>query len=691
MRISLGNFGNVTPGVTPAADTSSIGAAVEHLGDVGVNIAENMRARNVVQARGKAANAVLDHELAVKTTAEAINDKVATGELDYNAARKTYDDEIAKIPRPTIDYLDPTGADALDRGIKRSAFSGGAYVDKAVDVARRRDFQSQFTAGLDKLGKLSGMPDANIEDINTRAAAFGPLAQAAGIPKDEADKAIQEFKDRNWLNNATQRAAESRESIDGLRALEHDLVDANGFYAGKLDTDKRNAVLTSVLTRRDVLENRLRITADKREARAERAVGSIDRQIATGVPATPEMWSTWAQTVHGTSFDEEFKQLAAEERQVQTVLRSPVANQVAYVQQEEAKLLQGGGSVRDAANLARLKEAVKVNVNLMQQAPLIFNAQRTGQETPALDVSALGEEGGGATLAAQFHDRAVTLAAMRKQYGDQVQNRPLLPQEAQVLATALNKASPRQAVQMFAELRNATGDDRVYAAAMQQIAPDSPVKSLAGLLASKQRSLTLERNWVRDDVLASSQDVSATMLEGESILNRTKADKTEDGRSQAKLFLPETKSLQSEFQSNVGGAFAGRPGAAEVAFQAVQSYYVGKAAQTGRLAANGQDIDAKLVRESIRATLGDVVDYNGNGEVFAPWGMGASQFRNTVDASVGAEFKRRGMPVPAPGQVSMFGLRNQGENTYYLVSGRNFVYDPKGQPIVIDITSPGGR
>jgi hypothetical protein len=685
VKIPLGNFGNVTPGAVRGADTSAIGEAAAQLGATAMRVGEQIHERRIVEARGKAANAILDHELAVKSAADDISQKVATGEIDPDQARKTYDDTVAKIQPPRIDYLDDIGANALQRGMQRATFSAGEAVDRAAEVGRRRVMQAQFTDGLDKLGKLAGMPDANIDEINTKADAFAPLARASGLPPDQVSKAIQDFKDRNWLNNAIQRADENRESIDGLRQLEHDLVDANGFYAGKLDTERRNAVLASVLSRRDVLENRLRVEGDKREARAERTVAQIDRQIASGVPATPELWATWATAIKGTTFEPEFKQLVADEQHTQEILRRPIAEQLSYVQEQQQKLLQGGGSVRDAANVARLSEAVKQNVNLLQQAPLLFNQQRTGQDVAPLDITALGEEGGGARVADQLRERVITLNAMRKQYGDQVQIRPLLPQEVQVLAAAVNQASPRQTSQVFGELRKAVGDDQVFAAAVQQIAPDAPVKALAGLLAAKQRSLTLERNWIRDDVIASSRDVSETMLAGEAILNRTKADKTEDGRSQAKLFLPETKTLQAEFQDNVGGAFAGRPGAAELAFQAVQAYYVGKAAQTGRLAASGQDIDTKLVREAVRATLGEVVDYNGHGEVLAPWGMNAGEFRASADAALTSELKRRGLEKLTSGQIGMLGLRNIGESTYYVVQGRNFVFDPKGQPITITV------
>ena len=81
--------------------------------------------------------------------------------------------------------------------------------------------------------------------------------------------------------------------------------------------------------------------ADRREARAEKVIGEIDRQIASGVPATADMWMAWGDKVKGTAYEGEMKQRLEEEAEVQKVLRLPVDQQLAFVQQREAKLLNG--------------------------------------------------------------------------------------------------------------------------------------------------------------------------------------------------------------------------------------------------------------------------------------------------------------------------------------------------------------
>ena len=583
--------------------------------------------------------------------------------------------------------------------------SANGILSQAPTVESKKFMQERFIALRGQLSREAATFEATSR-----------IANNTDIAKNSIDAARNELQ--VLPQNFSERLAERRTLIDGMalppkqreavleyaqRSMAHDAVSGviakNPYVALKaLNSAPGTSGLLSVealhaddrLTLRNEAESEIhrleveaRLKKDRIEAVAERALNEWDRQTASGVPATPAMREHWDAAIRPSSYAPEIADRLASEQQVQTVLRQPIADQVKYVQDAQAKLDTGGGSLQEAANLQRLRSAVSANVKTLQTDPLIFNANRLSSPVAPLDISKLGDPKG--TVGAQLSDRISTLTAMRRQYGDQVPMRPLLPQEAAQVTAALNSTSPNQASQLFGALRNAAGSDEAYTGIMQQIAPDSPVKALAGLLAAKQRSLTLERHWFSDDVVATSPDVSATMLTGESILNRTKPDKATDGRAEAKLFLPDSAALQQEFTNQVGTAFAGRPGAAEIAFQAAQSYYVGKSAQTGKLTESNKTVDEKLLTESVRATLGQVVDYNGKGEVFAPWGMNEAQFEDRVSRAFQAELKVRGMPIPA--NFGSLGLRNFGENTYYVTAGRNFVYDNRGEPLVIDLRS----
>lgn len=675
----------------PAQDSSGQiqAQATGQLGQALSDVAEQVYVQRTNLARAQSANAALDHEIAVKSATQDLADKVQRGEVPYTEAKKQFEDTITKIQPAQVQYLDPVGQQNLKKAAERTVFTEGLKMNEVVAQAERNDFKDQFVQNLDKLGKLAGMPGSNIDEINAKADAFGPLARKAGVPQPLIDKELQDFKDRNWFNNATQVSMQSKDSMPDLKQLEHDLTDADGFYAGKLDTDKRNAVLRTVVNDRLILENRAERLQEKREAAGQRALLQMDTQIASGVPATPAMWANWQSTVKGTEAAPDFKQRMNDETAVQQVLRKPIDEQLKFIQDRESTLESQGGSLRDLANLNRLKGAVQSNVKLMQQEPLIFDANRTGTNVSPINLTALGDPNANSQISAQIQDRMTTLAAMRKQYGNQVPIRPLLPQEAAQLTSALGSASPQQQAQIFGSLRTAAGDDASFKGMMQQIAPDAPVKALAGMLSSKQRNLTLATHWFSPNDVAPSGDVAATMLQGESMLNATKEQKTQDGKPTSKIFLPETTQLQADFQDRVGDAFAGRPGAAETAFQAVQAYYVGKAAQTGRLAASKQDIDSGLVKEAITATLGNVVDFNGKGSVLAPWGMTGGDFEDKAYAALTAAGKAHGLDESDAAALHNVGLKNIGDGTYYAMQGRNFVLDSKGSPIVVNLNDPG--
>lgn len=688
MRIPMGNFGFKGPEPVQHTRISGEGIdaaarAAQNLGHTGMQVAAGIMAdekqENDALMRARAGNVLLDREIQVKTLNADLEQKLADGSLRHDQAVNAYTTALQKLEIPTVDGMDAVTAENFSKGLKRVEFMGMSGIQQAAEKAKRVEFKGQTDGALDRFGKLAGMPGAEIDKINGQVDALDPIGQVAY--GQNWGKVKQDFRDRNWTNQATQRAMQSRDNLEALQQLERDLTEADGFYANKLDTDKRNAVLRTVIGDRMRLENRMQHDTDRREARAEKVIGEIDRQIASGVPATADMWTAWGDKVKGTAYEGEMKQRLEEEAEVQKVLRLPVDQQLAFVQQREAKLLNGGGTVRDQSNLNRMKGAVEANVKQLQEAPLLFNQSRTGEPVQPIDIAALADPNGAGKVAGQMRDRVASITAMQKQYGPQVQMRPLLPQEARFLSTALEQASPRQQVELFGTLRKSFDDDSAYTAAMQQIAPDSPVKALAGILVAKQRKITLESNVFSADTTAMSGDIAATLLDGEALLNKTKGQKAEDGK--AKGFpLPPEKDFRDQFSSAAGHVFAGRPQAYEVAMQAVRAYYTGKAAQDGDV--SGQ-IDGGRMKHAITAVLGEVVNYNGNGEVLAPWGMDKSTFKDKTKEAFRAELKARGMPDSTLDSLPALGLRSKGDGTYYVIQGRNYLYDQKGQPVIINL------
>jgi hypothetical protein len=693
MRIPLGNFGNVVAQPQQQAQvpgSDGIGQAVSRAGAVGTQIANQLMQEQAEMARIKASNAFLDHQIFVKNQTQDISDRIARGELPYRDAPKVFKEEIGSQPMPEVDGMQPAEHENLLRGIRRNIAGAEFTISRVVEGAQRADFKGQFGAALDKLGKLAATPDADIEKINQQAELLTPLAKKAGIQENVFGKTLQDFKDKNWTNDATQRAMQSKDDLDQIQQLEHDLTASDGFYANKLDTDKRNLVLRGVINDRIRIENRQQHDVDRREAKAEKTLEEVDRQIASGIPMKPEDALTWSEKVKGTSSEAGFQQRIQEEMQVQQVLRLPIDQQKTFVQQKESDLMNGGGTVRDKANVGRLKSAVDQNIKQLQNAPLLFAQNRTGQAVKPLDIPSLLDPNGGAKLieqmGEQMGERVATVGALQKQYGPQVKMHPLLPQEAEVLVKVLGEATPKQQAALFSVLRTSFNDDAAYTSTMQQIAPDSPVKALAGAIYAKQRGITLERKWYGTESVASSTDVAETLLVGDSIVNKSRAQKAEDGMGKS-MYLPPLNAFKTSFESVASDLYrGGRSAAQETDLQAAYTYYVGRASQIGRLTSSATDIDSGLVKEALAATVGEPINFNQHGMITAPWGMSKESFKRNISASFEKTIEEHGIPKSEAYQFESYGLMHYRGGTYVPTLGGLPMVDPKtGKPLMLDV------
>jgi hypothetical protein len=405
------------------------------------------------------------------------------------------------------------------------------------------------------------------------------------------------------------------------------------------------------------------------------------------VPLTVEAWQDLRSKVEGTAFSADFNALVGQEREVQKVLRLPVGQQEAYVQQREAALMQEGGTMADKANLQRIKATIETNKKELEQAPLLAAQRLLGRKVEPLNLADLLAPGGTHRAASLFADRAATLQAMSRQFGAKVGQRPLLPQEKDALVAGLELASPSDAVHLFGALRSAIDDDNTYRAAMQQLAPDSPVKARAGILAASGREITLQENFVSEDVRVPSAKIALTMMSGESILNRSRKQRTEDGQART-LFAPPREAFAKSFGEVVGDLYRGRPGAQEQDLQAAYAYYVGRASELGKT--TDGTVDAPLAKEATTATLGAVVNVNGQGRARAPLGMSAGDFEEKVRDQFAREVRRRKLPASMLNEWPHYGLQDyRRDGTYVLTIGGQPVVDPSTRtPVVIDLDPP---
>jgi len=693
MKINLGDFGNSTQGVAPQPNTEVFGQAIANFGGAVSQFGAQVQKRREELAAAKASTALTDHELKMRMTVETIKDRLARGELSPEDAQTQYQAEMSKLAPASPANLSAVGQEYLDRGVNRSLVEGGFYVDNAADATRRADFKNNFRTGVDNLKKLAGMPGAIIPAITKQLDSYKGLGRNAGVPPIETDQAIQDAKDQIYLDHATQRSIEGSDSMEALQALEHDLTASDGMYYDKLDTNKRNSVLRGVKENQNQLINRSLVRQNKRDSQGERALAQYERQIPTGVPATAAMLEDWHSTVKDTPSEQEFMDLQHSEEEVQAVLRLPISEQIKWVENKSIQLFSKGGSVQDKQATERAAEAVKKNIAQLVTNPLLYAEARTGVASVPLDFAGLITPEGRKILAEQFGQRLDTVNAMKAQHGTNVETVLLKPDEAAVLTQALDSkiaARGDYGSGFLGLLRQSAGNDANYKAILQQIAPDAPVKAQAGLVDISQYSVTLERNFVTHNVVAKGPDIAKTMLYGDSIINPPKGQKAEDGKVNAGLVMPDSMQLQAAFTGAVGNAFKGNLQAAQRSYQFVQAYYVGAAAQRGLLSSGtAGEIDSDLVDEAITATVGERINYNGNGDILLPWGMNESEFNDRIHYDIQKKMQAGILPKLYDGQISAMTLQNKKDgdkDSYAVYYGRTPARDNKGALVILDVS-----
>ena len=700
-QINLGNFGGLVAQPAPMPRVGSVpNAAAEAIGDLGEigqqaalrQIQKDQQAERERRIQQDAADKIATaSELArtreeLRVAAEEVADGVRTGTIDKTKAPEVWEQRRGQVLQARTEAVPTSMRSLFEKGVAEAMAFPEAAVRKSVrdrDIADNRSGLLSFLE-VQQREAVAGNPGARKAALD----AISGLGGFAGFSPAEQQGLAQKFEEGVTYTRGY-NLANSASTVDQLTDAEKQLKDNPEFAA--MDPQRKAVLLNQIDDRRARLIQRAQIEADRREAKAERAIAQAQRQLASGVPLSAEGWSELQRLTAGTSVAGEFAGLVQSERDIQTLLRKPVAEQVAYVQERQAELAQRGvglGSA-EAANVQRLAEAVNRNVRTLQTDPLQFAAQRAGVETAPLDISRMLQPDGVGELRQIIVDRVSTVDGLRRQYGDAVPLQVLKQAEAKALATTLNNASPRDQAAIFSTVRTlAGGDSRVYQAIMRQIAPDSPVKALAGIIGDRTAQITTEHNWIGSNVVRSAGDISATLLRGEAIINAGAGDKAQDGKPRANLFLPDAATFNGELVRYVGAAFADRPQALQVAQQAALAYYVGKAAETGRLNRDSKDVDSKLVREALVATLGEPVERNGS-TVFAPWGMGASEFEPRARRAFAEAVAARKMPAALVDRWPQLGLRQVTGDTYMVTQGRALVLDAQNQPITIRVAGPG--
>jgi hypothetical protein len=584
-----------------------------------------------------------------------------TGALSYEKSEEAYNTAVSKLPALETPGLDEAQQGEVGNSLKRMQLGGLDRVREASAKGRIASAQSDLVSRMDMLGKDAAMPGANVDQINARMDADDiDVAGRLAFGEAWASKK-QEFKDNNWSTHATQRVIEARESLGSLQKVEHDLTAEDGFYAKKLDPEKRNQLLNTVSGRIYQVKEHQQRQAEMREMKAERVLDQMDRQAATGIPPTPADQQRWKTALSGTSVAGEYNTRIGEMNEVQNLLRQPIAVQQQYLDKKRFDMAKTGASVTEQANVTRLQAAIDNNTKLMRDNPLTFNAMRTGVDVEPLDVSDIASPEGKAKLGAQVAHRFDVVNSLRSAYGPEVARNPWKPEEEQMLSAVLTQADDGSKLQLLGAIAAASPSGADYAAAIKPLAADQPITVLAGMAQF--------RNLKGED----GTNVPQTLLTGAKVLT----DKSTP--------MPKDNLFREAFDEHVGNSLTPGTPQREQAYLAYKSLYAGMAGPKGVKHEGSQpEIDSDLAEQAVTLATGGISE-RGGAKVIKPYGMSDKMFNKVVDIELQGMAERSKFPVgqledmplsPVPGK----------EGSYYLLNAGRVQIDPTtNEPMVVKV------
>lgn len=285
--------------------------------------------------------------------------------------------------------------------------------------------------------------------------------------------------------------------------------------------------------------------------------------------------------------------------------------------------------------------------------------------------------------AADFGDqlklRAAALPGMMQKYG--VGAAILSKPETAMLSAQLNALPADQRVALLQKIRGSIADDSTYTNFLNTIRKDSPVTAMVGNIAALGGNIQI------GDQTVSKDEVARRIAIGEDLLNKTKGDKAADG-NRGSFPMPKEDAMRQAWVDQVGSSYAGFPEAEAHAYEAYRAYYASQAAAKG-LNDPKQGVDDKIAKEAITAATGGVTEWGGHwgfgsGKLILPYGMPASDFKDSVAASWAQISQANGYTKTT---VDEIGLQPTGQNGVYMVmSGTSWLPGKDGKPIMIDAT-----
>lgn len=638
--------------ITPDPGLQSRGAQqlASSVQSAAMGVLEQQKREDQALARVKASNALFERETQISTINNDLAEQVRMGTLSYDKLEEAYQGAVSKLEPLQVQGLSEAEVEGMGLAQQRLQLAGQDGIRKLAITARGDAAKGELATMFDMNGKDAAMPGADIGKINARydSEAVDTAGRLAFGEMWAAKK--QEAKDANWTTQATQRVVSARDGLGNLQQIEHDLTAADGFYAGKLDPEKRNQLLNTVTGRIYQVKAHQQQQSLMREVKAERVLAQMDKQASLGVPPTVADQQRWRSALAGTSAAGEYDTRIQQMNASQQFLQLPDAQQEQYLTQLKAGMQKTGASAADVENLNRLESVRSERKKLRDSDPITYSAITNGTQIEPISLAGIATPAGQQQLLAQLGERFLIAASVRRQDGMTVTPTPWTEAERGMIQAAAKSIGDDAKLQIFGVIGAATQDKAEYAAAIQPFVGDDKLADTAGRAAYQGYKL------------ADGSSLAQTLMEGRKILG----DKTKP--------MPTDEMLLKGFDKEVGFAM---PAGSDQRERGLLAYKAAYAALSERESKNfnGVTIDSDISKKAAQAATGGVTNWAGS-KVIKPYGMSDTDFSASVGSQLDAMAERTKLPVDLLKSMPLMAAPRR-PGYYFLMNGGEAQRDPQ--------------
>lgn len=692
-RIPLGDPASAVAQPAPAvqADPNAFGAAtgraLQGIGDAGTQIAAGLfqqkQKLDEDLARTNAAVAYQSHATNVQSAMKTANEQLASGAIDQptyqqqiaDAQKQSFDSTIGSLPGGHYKNI----ATAQSAGLDRTVALG---MQEALTKNTQQLIATNAATLLDTAGKSIATNPASIDaTVASTKQAYLNAAAAAGIPQPRAAQLVQDWQDAQYAAHAQSAAIAARGTGDlaALTQLEKDLTSADGYYAGKLDANKRNQVLATVVSNRLSLENQINSEQQAREREAVTAFNQGTDLMTQGKRFSPEYVQQLTAATRGTALEGQTQELIARAAAGAGFSTLSLSQMRAAVQANEARQNQAGTDPLEAAAIKQQKQILTATDEAYKKDPWNAALERGAIDgVPPIDTSGLTQ------LAASLAARAQLAPTVENKAGRRISL--LTPDEARSVLQTIDALPTNTKAQTLAMLGRSMGN----AARINDLAEQWKDKSPAAALAMKAGAADPSGGPL---MMQSGMPVAQYILDGQDAL----ANKL------VKVDAAAATGLQATIAKQIGDALPPQQlgDARETAYFAA----VASARKNGRDVPNSTDIETGInVATGGLAKTGGV-DPRGDRYMAAkPWGWSDDDFDGGVKQASIANIENQpggrpvdsvianGMKIPVDQFMEKFAsyrLQRVGiGGTYTVLTGARPVTDASGAPLLIHLTKP---